>query len=104
MLSKEGLVVLRHYLEQGLTKTALARKLGISRRTVLRYEKSGRKVPRYGPRPPRPSKLDPFKECLNARIEAYAELSGVRLLSEVRALGYTSGRTIRATTFAVQDR
>ena len=94
MLSKEGLVVLRHYLEQGLTKTAIARKLGISRRTVLRYEKSGRKVPRYGPRPPRPSKLDPFKEYMKARIEAYPELSGVRLLSEVRALGYTGGRTI----------
>ncbi len=60
----------------------------------MRYEKNGRKVPRYGPRPPRPSKLDPFKEYLKARIEAYPELSGVRLLSEVRALGYTGGRTI----------
>lgn len=87
-------MVLRHHLEQGLTKAAITRKLGVSRRTVLRYEKSSTKVPRYGPRRPRPSKLDPFKEYLKARIEVYPELSVVRLLSEVRALGYTGGRTV----------
>jgi transposase len=94
MLSMEGLVVLRHYLEQGLSKSAIASRLGINRRTVLRYEKSGRREPGSWPRPKRPSKLDPFRDYLRGRLEPYPELSEVRLLSEIRALGYAGGRTI----------
>ena len=37
MLSKEELIVLRHYVKEGLTKTAIAKTLGINRRTVHRY-------------------------------------------------------------------
>ncbi len=34
MIGWEKRVLLRHYLEQGMTKTALAQRLGVSRRTV----------------------------------------------------------------------
>jgi hypothetical protein len=34
MYSRETRVLLRHYLEQGVGKAELARKLGVSRRTV----------------------------------------------------------------------
>ena len=34
MLSKEELSVLRHYVKEGLTKTAIAKTLGINRRTA----------------------------------------------------------------------
>jgi transposase len=42
MLGKEAVIVLQHYLPQGLSKTAIARKLGVTRRTVQRYAKSGK--------------------------------------------------------------
>jgi DNA-binding NarL/FixJ family response regulator len=34
MLSKEELILLHHYLKEGLAKTTIATKLGISRSTV----------------------------------------------------------------------
>lgn len=88
MLSKEAVIVLRHYLQEGLTKTAIARKLGITRRTVQRYVKNGKDEPRYGPRSPRGSKLDAYKPYLRERLTIYPELTGMRLLTEIRALGY----------------
>jgi len=93
MLSKEAVIVLHHYLGEGLSKAAIARKLGVSRRTVQRYAARGEGEPRYGPRPLQPSKLDPYKTFLKGRLAAYPELSGVRLFGEIRALGYGGGYT-----------
>jgi len=50
MISKEGFIVLHRYLKEGLSKSAIARKLGINRRTIHRYLKSGKTGPRYRPR------------------------------------------------------
>lgn len=94
MLSREGLIVLRHYMKEGLTKKGIAARLGISRRTVHRYLASGKAEPSYGPRPRRPSKLDPYKAYLGARMGVYPELSAVRLLGEIQALGYRGKYTV----------
>ncbi|MDP6496212.1 MAG: helix-turn-helix domain-containing protein [Dehalococcoidia bacterium] len=94
MLCKEEVIVLRHYLKEGLPKTAIAEKLGINRRTVHRYSCNGKEDPRYGPRPPRLSKLDSYKGYLLGRIQTYPELSARRLLAEIRSLGYQGGYTI----------
>ena len=40
MLSKEEFFVLRHYLGEGVSKTAIAKKLGVSRMTVYRHAAS----------------------------------------------------------------
>jgi transposase len=88
MLSKEAFIVLHHYLDEGLTKTAIAKKLGVSRRTVQRYVGSDKREPSYSPRPRRPTLLDPFKRYLDGRLEAFPELSAVRLLAEIQGLGY----------------
>ncbi len=88
MLSKEELIVFNHYLQEGLSKSAIARKLGINRRTIHRYLKGGKTEPRYGPRPIRPSLLDPYRDYLRGRLEVYPELSAVRLLVEITAMGY----------------
>ncbi len=68
MIGLERRVLLRHYLEQGLTKTAIAERLGISRRTIYHWIETGQpdgdldaEPVRYKPRPPVPTKLDPYR-------------------------------------------
>jgi len=41
MIGREKRVLLRHYLERGMTKSTIARQLGISRRTVYHWIKTG---------------------------------------------------------------
>ena len=95
MIGREKRVLLRHYLEQGLNKAAIARDLGISRRTVHHWIKTGQldrdldedRVA-YGPRRAMPSKLDPYKPLIDVRLGEYPKLTAVRLFKEVRAAGY----------------
>src|SRR5690606_10502435 len=76
----------------GLSIREISRRLGRSRNTVRKYLRQPT-LPRYGPRPARPSKLDPFKPYLQQRMREGAFNSN-RLLHEIRAMGYTGGRTI----------
>jgi len=41
MYTKEKGVLLRHYLEQGVGKTELAERFGVSRRTIYYWIKTG---------------------------------------------------------------
>ena len=98
MFGRETRMLLRHYLDQGKTKSAMARELGVSRDTIHRWLRAGDldrdldETPvTYGPRRPVPTKLDPFRPILETRLTAFPELSAVRLLAEVRAAGYTGG-------------
>jgi transposase len=100
MIGREKRMLLRHYLEQGGSKSALARQLGISRDTVHRWIREGdldrdldAGAVQYGPRAPVPTKLDRYKPIVLTRLEAYPELSSVRLLEEIRAAGYTGSYT-----------
>ena len=100
MIGRETRMLLRHYLEQGTSKSALARQLGVSRDTIHRWIRDGEldrdleaEAVRYGPRAPAPTKLDPYKPIIEARLAAYPELSAVRLLDEIRAAGYEGGYT-----------
>jgi len=59
MYNREKRVLLREYLEQGWSKTALARKFGISRRTIYHWISTGQlerdldvERVRYSGRPP----------------------------------------------------
>ena len=100
MIGWERAVQLRHYLEEGYTQTEIARELGIDRRTVYRWIKSGdldRELSpatvTYGPRPAVPHKLDPYKAIIRQRLEDNPELTAVRLLAEIRAAGSPGGYT-----------
>lgn len=97
MYGWEPRVLLRHYLEQGLSKTAIAERLGISRRTLHYWLATGQldrpldaSTVRY---PPRPTKLDPYQPLIRERLETYPELTAVRLYEEVRAAGYPGSLT-----------
>jgi transposase len=84
-----GEFVLIHDLKrQGLTVSAIARKLSLDRKTVRRHLERGMEPPVYGPRPPRPRQIAPYADYLRERIAAWPELTGKRLLREIRELGY----------------
>lgn len=57
MYGREQMVLLRHYLEWGLSKVSLARELGVTRRTIYHWIETGQlereldgKPVCYGPR------------------------------------------------------
>lgn len=100
MYAREHRVLLRHYLEQGLSKAEIARSLGVSRRTLYYWIDSGQldrgldEGPvRYKPRPPVPCKIDRYREIIQARLKEYPRLSSTRLFDEIRACGYAGGYT-----------
>ena len=85
-------MLLRHYLQEGVGKTELARRFGVSRRTIHYWIESGklardlvRGQSRYTPRPAVASKLDPYKGIIGARLQEFPKLSAQRLFDEVRA-------------------
>jgi len=93
-------MLLRHYLEQGTSKSALARTLGVHRDTIHRWIRDGdldrdldATPVRYGPRRAVRTKLDAYKAIIESRLAAYPQLSAVRLLAEIRAAGYAGSYT-----------
>lgn len=79
---------------RGLAIRAIARELGCSRATVKRYLREPGAT-RYGPRLPRATKLDTYKDYLRERIAAARPrwIPAVVLLREIREQGYTGGVT-----------
>jgi transposase len=78
---------------QGLSVSAIARQLGVDRKTVRKYIACGLEPPTYGPRQPRPRRLDAFTTYLRERTTAYPGLTASRLWREIKELGYTGGYT-----------
>jgi transposase len=98
MLSKEEFFMLRHYLDQGISKVAIARELGVSRMTVYRHAAPTKAGPGYGPRLPKQTLLDPYKDYIRGRLKMYPELSAVRLFKEIEERGYP-GKLTRVRDF-----
>jgi transposase len=78
---------------QGLSVSAIAERTGHDRKTVRKYIAGGLVVPAYKPRLPQPQVVEPFKNYLRERLGAWPELTGARLLREIRELGYQGGKT-----------
>jgi transposase len=100
MHGREQRVLLRHYLERGLSKAEVARELGISRRTVYHWIATGQldreldEAPvRYTPRRAVARKIDSFRAIIGARLGEFPKLTATRLFEEVRAAGYAGGYT-----------
>src|SRR5690606_40868995 len=100
MIGREKRMLLRHYLEQGVSKSALARQLGVSRDTIHRWIRDGALdrdldagVVQYGPRPAVTTKLDAFKPIIRLRLEAYRSF---------RPFGCSERSALPATTAATR--
>ena len=98
MYGWERLVLLKHLLDQRLSKATIARQLGVSRRLVYHWIATGqldRDLTGGGARVRvgRPSRLAPYQAIITTRLATYPELSAIRLFEEVRAAGYPGGIT-----------
>jgi transposase len=106
MLTVEEWMDVQRLAHQGHSLRAIARLTGYSRNTVTKLVQQPAPQP-YSKRP-RASKLDPFKPYLEQRYQA-CSLSAVRLLAEIRPMGYTGSvdllrrylRTLTATQRAL---
>ena len=108
----ETRMLLKYYLERGVSKAELSRRFWVSRRTIHEWVETGQLDrdlssggSRYAPRPPAPHTLDPYTGIIEARLEEYSGLSAQRLLDEVRAAGYPGGYSrVRDYVRAVRPR
>jgi transposase len=91
---KIGEIVMIHDLKRrGLSTSAIARQVGLDRKTVRKHLGASLDVPCYGPRPARPTKLDGWKVYLADKAGQWPGLSARRLLREIQAQGYDGGYT-----------
>jgi hypothetical protein len=77
---------------EGLSIHEIVGRTGHDRNTVRRALR--REGPPHCQRPPRPSKLDPFKDEITRLLRADPRIGGERVRELLEALGYDGGRTI----------
>ena len=93
MLDVSELELIHMLHTQGLTVTAIGRRLRRDRKTVRKYLKRGMAEVRAARRTPKPSKLAAFVDYLQQRVSEYPDLTTTRLLHELRAIGYSGSVT-----------
>ena len=93
MIKLGELVMILDLHRQGLSVSAIARQLGIDRKTVRTYVAKGLEPPAYKARPRRPRLIDPFETYLKGRLAAFPTLTGRRLWREIKERGYRGGYT-----------
>lgn len=90
-----GSIFMIHQLkEEGHTISEIARQLGMDRKTVRTHLAKGLEPPRYQPRPPVQSLLQPYKAYLNDQVGTCPGISATRLLREITAMGYSGSYTL----------
>ena len=77
----------------GLSIKAISKLTGWDRKTIRKYLIKPEATPTYGPREPRPSKLDGFKPYIEERLKAGVWNARV-LMRELRERGYAGSYTI----------
>jgi len=77
---------------EGLSQREIARRTGLHRKTIRRALRSP-EPPRYS-RPPKGSKLDPFKGEINRLLKADPAIPSQRIRELIAELGFEGGKTI----------
>jgi len=91
MLRKEGFAMIKALHERGVHQVDIAAQLGVHPKTVSRALKRG-SAPK-GTRPPRGSKLAPYRAQVD-QLLADGVWNAVVILREIQAKGYTGGLTV----------
>lgn len=91
MLADAIVTQVRELQREGIPIREIARRLGIARNTVRKYVRP-RLISAGRPDRPRPSKIAPYREYIEARL-AEAPRSCLALLDDLRARGYTGSYT-----------
>jgi transposase len=93
MIDQADLTLIIELFEQGLSITAIARRVSHDRKTVRKYIASRDLPARQARVIHRPNKLDRFVDYLTQRIGRYPDLTAARLLREIRSMGYDGSAT-----------
>jgi transposase len=88
------LVMILDLHRQGLSVSAIARQVGIDRKTVRTHIAKGLEPPAYKKRPPAPSLVDGFEPYLRERLAAYPALTARRLFREMKERGFSGGYSV----------
>ncbi len=94
MIKLGELVMILDLHRQGLSVSAIARQVGIDRRTVRTYIAKGMEPPGYAKRAPAPSIIDRFEPYLRERLETYSTLTARRLFREIKERGFSGGYSV----------
>ncbi len=78
---------------EGLWQREIHRRTGVHRDTI-RAALATSAPPRYGPRPRRPLKLDPYLDEIERLLAGEPTLSGVRIGEQIEQLGDVGSKTI----------
>jgi len=84
---------IKYLASQGMQVARVAARLGICRQTVYNHLNRKADTPFPKPRSKRPSKLDPFKAYIRARLESF-DLPATVLFEEIKTKGYDGSLTI----------
>ncbi len=96
MLKVGTIVDIRRLRDEGLSKSQVAKRLGLNRRTVSKYWDGETESPNTPEYKERASVLASWIDYIKGRLKKYPELSAKRLYDEVRKRGYVgSERTVR---------
>lgn len=92
MLRGDEVTEIEEMRRSGLSISEISRQTGTNRETIRKYLNHP-EVPVYGPRPPRGSGLDPYRDYIDGRLSA-GVWNAVVLLREIKERGYTGGYTV----------
>jgi transposase len=79
---------------QGLSVSAIARQVGVDRKTVRNYLAKGLEPPTYKKRAPSPGVIYGLEPYLRERLAAYPTLTARRLFREIKERGYSGGYSV----------
>jgi transposase len=92
MLKMEEWLLIRDLYSQGFSISEISRRTGHARETVRKYLNK-KTAPELQKRPPKPSKLDPYKPYIQEKINE-GPYTAARLYREIKEMGFDGGKTI----------